>query len=50
MKKTIKDLEKASASAVSWFKYAVYYLYMPAVLALGASTMNWSNLVGAAPV
>jgi hypothetical protein len=50
MKKTIKDLEKASSAAVSWFKYAVYYLYMPAVVALGASTINWSNLIGAPQV
>jgi len=50
MKKTIKDLEKAGASAVSWFKYAVYYLYLPAVLVLGASTINWSNFVGVPPV
>ena len=45
MKKTIKDLEKAGSSAVSWFKAGVYWLYLPAVLILGAKTVNWSALI-----
>lgn len=47
MKKTIKDLEKAGSTAVSWLKAAVYYFSMPVVLALGAATINWNNLINA---
>jgi|LakMenEpi03Aug12_release.lakeMendotaPanAssembly.Ray.scaffolds.fasta_scaffold2001417_1 hypothetical protein len=45
MKKTIKDIEKATSSAVSWFKAAVYYFGMPVVLALGNATINWNGLI-----
>lgn len=45
MKKTIKDIEKATSTAVSWFKAAVYYFSMPVVLALGAATINWNGLI-----
>ena len=45
MKKTIKDLEKVGSSAVSWFKAGVYWLYLPAVLILGAKTVNWSAMI-----
>ena len=48
MKKTIKDLEKAGSNATSWFKTGVYYLYLPAVILLGARTINWSGLISGA--
>lgn len=46
MKKTIKDLEKATSTAVSWLKAAVYYLAMPVVLGLGLKTVDWSKMMG----
>lgn len=49
MKKTVRDLEKAGAASMSWIKFGLYYLYLPAVLALGLKNVNWEMLFGNAP-
>jgi hypothetical protein len=49
MKKTIKDLEKLSESSVKWAKTGLYYFFLPVVIVVGLKTVNWENIIGAAP-
>jgi hypothetical protein len=41
MKKTVKDLEKAGASSIKWLKTGLYYLYLPAVVLIGLTSVDW---------
>jgi hypothetical protein len=40
MKKTVRDIEKLSDKSVKYIKMGLYYLAIPAVLALGAKTVD----------
>lgn len=40
MKKTVKDVEKLSASSVKYLKVGLYYLSIPAVVAVGLKTID----------
>ena len=40
MKKTIKDIEKASGKGISYFKFGLYYLFVPIVVGIGLKTAD----------
>ena len=45
MKKTVRDLEKASGKGVNYFKKGVYYLFVPLVVAMGLKTVDMSRFM-----
>lgn len=48
MKKTVKDIEKLADGSFKWAKTILYYFYLPAVIVIGAKTINWSAAFGPA--
>lgn len=43
MQKTIRDLEKAGTKGISYFKFGLYYLFVPVVVGMGLKTVDFSR-------
>ena len=43
MKKTIKDIEKAGGKGMSYFKFGLYYLFVPLVVGAGLKTVDFGR-------
>lgn len=41
MQKTIRDIQKIGSKAQNALKFAMYYIYIPAIVYMGIKTVNW---------
>jgi hypothetical protein len=43
MKKTRRDIEKASITSFKWVKTGIYYIFIPIVVAVGLNTVSFGK-------